>query len=183
MSEHVREGDNRRRDLALDDLDVRVAEAAGFHLEENLPWFRLWPVPLNGLEGLVVSFEEPGFHEMRILSNASGWSSSGLKVDHWYLFFRSKGSRPAHFKELRTGDARAASPCGSRIGGHCLPPRCSPRLRSGPSGPHSVTPRNEEGLPPVTTEKIPISHLNFSTALDEVNLYHFISILPQQPRP
>jgi len=32
-------------------------------------------------------------------------NQTGL-VGNWYLFFRSKGSRPAHFKELRTGDAR-----------------------------------------------------------------------------
>jgi hypothetical protein len=36
-------------------------------------------------------------------------------------FLRFQGSRPGHFKELRTGEAS--------------PLRCSPRIRSGPGGP------------------------------------------------
>jgi len=31
-----------------------------------------------------------------------------LSLAHWHLFFRSKGSRPAHFKELGMVDASPA---------------------------------------------------------------------------
>ena len=50
-------------------------------------------------------------------------------------FLSYRGSRPAHFKELRTGDARPLRLTARDCGGQCLPPRCSPRFRSGPSGP------------------------------------------------
>jgi hypothetical protein len=55
-------GDNGWRDLALDDFDVGVAEAAGFNLEKDLAWTGLWSVPVHGFQGLVISFEEPSFH-------------------------------------------------------------------------------------------------------------------------
>jgi hypothetical protein len=37
------------------------------HLEENLSWPRLWQVPLYGFQRLVISFEEPCFHEEMLL--------------------------------------------------------------------------------------------------------------------
>ena len=42
-------------------------------------------------------------------------------------FLTFQGSRPGHFKKLRTGDARLRRTS--------LPPPCSPRLRSEPGGP------------------------------------------------
>ena len=68
MPEHVGEGDDRRRDLALNDLDVGVAEAAGFHLEKDLSWPGLWPVSVYGFQRLVISFEEPCFHGVTLIS-------------------------------------------------------------------------------------------------------------------
>jgi hypothetical protein len=62
MPQHMGKGDNGWRDLALDDFDVGVAEAAGFNLEKDLAWAGLWPVPVHGFQGLVISFEEPSFH-------------------------------------------------------------------------------------------------------------------------
>jgi hypothetical protein len=67
MPEHVGEGDDGRRDLALDDLDIRVAEAAGSHLEQNLSRPRLRPASLYRFQRLVVSFEEPCFHGVTFL--------------------------------------------------------------------------------------------------------------------
>ena len=61
-------------------------------------------------------------------------------VGHWYLFFRSKGFRPAHFKELRTGDARPLRLTARDSAGTASPLAVPLAFARGHRVPHSVTP-------------------------------------------
>jgi hypothetical protein len=61
-------------------------------------------------------------------------------VGHLYLFFRSKVSRPAHFMELRTGDARPLRLTARDSAGTASPLAVPLAFALGHRVPHSVTP-------------------------------------------
>ena len=70
---------------------------------------------------------------------AYGRNESG-SMGRWYLFFRSKVSRPAHFKELRTGEARLLRLTARDSAGTASPLAVPLAFARGHRVPHSVTP-------------------------------------------
>ena len=60
VAQHERQ--RRRREVALDDVEVGVAHAAGQHLDEHLPIGGLWNRALDQLERRVEGGEDDGAH-------------------------------------------------------------------------------------------------------------------------
>src|SRR5512136_2064049 len=89
-------------------------------------------------------------HKYRILFHAHFFINEPLmqafgrnqtaSVGHWCLFFRSKVSRPAHFKELRTGDARPLRLTARDSAGTAFPLAVPLAFARGHRVPQSVTP-------------------------------------------
>jgi hypothetical protein len=85
---------------------------------------------------MVPGLIEPGGSGIK--DKAHGNNQTG-SVGHSCLFFRSKGSRPAHFKELRTGDARPLRLTARDSAGTASPLAVPLAFARGHRVPHSVT--------------------------------------------
>jgi len=84
------------------------------------------------------SANQPIFKGNSLVSFKSVCMGSSPTGQGWGLFLRSKGSRPAHFKELRTGDARPLRLSAREPAGTASPLAVPLACARGHRVPHSV---------------------------------------------